>query len=339
MRRRFFSLEMLRRSVFILWMGFGSGLLLHAQMPVLTTKADSARMLIGSQTTLHLILEPVGDHQVSFPILPQELPPAWEVIAQKTDTTYSQNGKIQSLQQHIVLTSFQSDTLWIPSLPIDLLSPDGSEPVRYHSDSVRVIINNVAIDTTGTIKDIADIAREPYTRREILPLFLLVLGIAAAIVGGFFLVKYIIGKHKRHEPLLSFRKKPEIPPYQEALEALETLRKKHLWQEDRVKEYYSELTDIVRVYINKRYHIPATEMISGDICQRLSEIQTDDKPEQDLIAELQDLFSRADLVKFAKQQPFSDEHDRSMKQSIRFVSETIPRPLSDTDPNTPPFHK
>ena len=303
---------------------------LHAQTPVLVTKADSVHMLMGSRTILHLTLEPVGNCQAVFPALPREWTPFLEVLDQKTDTVYGDQGKIQALHQQITLTSFVADTLWIPSLSVQVFQNGNPEPLVYTSDSLPIIIDPTVIDTTGTIKDIADIAKEPYTLREMLPLLLVLFGVAAVVVGGLFLIKYIVRKRRQHEPLFSFRNKPEIPPYQEALEALEDLRKKHLWQDNRVKEYYSELTDIVREYINKRYHIPATEMTSGDICQHLVAIEAEDKLEQDLIDELQDLFSRSDLVKFAKQQPLPDEHERSMKQSVRFVSETIPQPETET---------
>lgn len=307
---------------------------LRSQTPSLVTKADSAHMLAGSRTTLHLILEPVGDCQVVFPALQRDLTPFLETSAQKTDTVYDNKGKIQALHHQIVLTSFAVDTVWIPSLSVEVFQNGNPKPIIYTSDSLPIIIDKTIIDTTGTIKDIAGVEKEPYTLRELLPLILILFGTVAAVAGGIFLTKYIIRKRRQQEPLFAFRKKPKIPPYREALEALEVLRKKHLWQNDRVKEYYSELTDIVREYINKRYHIPATEMTSGDICRHLADIDAEDKPEQELIEDLQDLFSRSDLVKFAKQQPLPDEHERSMKQSIRFVSETAPQPETE-DPDAP----
>jgi DNA-binding transcriptional regulator GbsR (MarR family) len=112
--------------------------------------------------------------------------------------------------------------------------------------------------------------------------------------------------------------KPKVKPHITALKELEKLKVKKLWQNGQVKQYYSELTDILRTYIDGRYDINAMEMISSDI---LKELEGKELPEQ-LRKELEQTLGIADLVKFAKMEPLPDDHDRCFKQAVNFVQET-----------------
>jgi bifunctional N-acetylglucosamine-1-phosphate-uridyltransferase/glucosamine-1-phosphate-acetyltransferase GlmU-like protein len=112
--------------------------------------------------------------------------------------------------------------------------------------------------------------------------------------------------------------KPKIPPYVTALEALETLRLKKLWQADKVKEYYSELTDIVRQYIEAQFGVQAVEMTTDDILYGLKNIGINAQA----MGKLTNTLQTADLVKFAKATPHALENDTALSYSVDFVSET-----------------
>jgi hypothetical protein len=131
----------------------------------------------------------------------------------------------------------------------------------------------------------------------------------------FFLIK-----KKKKEPVIKMRLKPTIPADEAALEALETLRLKKLWQSGRVKEYYSEMTDIVREYIELRFSIRALEMTTDEISSSIRQVAVNGQAREKLVSTL----TLADLVKFAKEQPMPMENDLCLNQCIDFVRETRP---------------
>jgi hypothetical protein len=110
------------------------------------------------------------------------------------------------------------------------------------------------------------------------------------------------------------------PAYEIAMSAFSELEQKQLWQKNQVKLYYSELTDILRVYIQHRWMLPAMELTSDEILAH-GFIQQVDKQFQD---ELAYVLRLADLVKFAKVIPHNSEHELSFKNAMAFVERTTP---------------
>lgn len=121
------------------------------------------------------------------------------------------------------------------------------------------------------------------------------------------------------------KKKKEIkdkiiirPAHEIAFEKLEKLRREELWKNDRVKEHQTQLSFIVREYLENRYQIKALESTTAEINRDLNEA---DLGVQD-VAQLRDLLQIADLVKFAKAKPEEDIHARFLQQAVDFVDRT-----------------
>jgi len=165
--------------------------------------------------------------------------------------------------------------------------------------------------------DIKTIVKVPLTFKEILPYLLLgLLGIAIIILVTSLIIIHI---RKKKQPNFFLQTKPKGKPEEIALKALEELRMKSLWQNGKVKQYYSELSTIVRVYIEDRYGINAMEMVSDEILEAVAiEVTTD------IFHKLRDLLQISDLVKFAKWSPLPDDHDRCFKEAVDFVRLTTP---------------
>ena len=108
--------------------------------------------------------------------------------------------------------------------------------------------------------------------------------------------------------------------------ALEALQQKKLWEQDRTKDYYIELTDILRSYIEERYGIPALEQTTDELLAglRLSSMPTAPREQ------LAQLLRLADMVKFAKWKALPTENEQVMASAIRLVQET-----ADTRPDAP----
>lgn len=220
-------------------------------------------------------------------------------LSMKFDTTELDSKPI--VNQHVVVTSFE---LGEHRLGIDSIT-----------DSLVIEVRDVEnIDTTkAEIKDLAKNFREPYTFWEIFRWVLLALAVAAIV---YFVVLWM-KKREKNEPIIQVHKEPPLSPIEQALKELEELRQKELWQHGRQKEYHTQLTDILRQYLQKRYGINSTEMTSD---QTLEAFQGSLGFTQERYDQLRQIFRTADMVKFAKAEPASYEHDLAMSIARTFIA-------------------
>jgi hypothetical protein len=132
--------------------------------------------------------------------------------------------------------------------------------------------------------------------------------------------------------------KPKEPAHVVALRELDRIKDEKLWQKDKTKQYYSEVTDVIRTYIEDRFEIRAME-------QTTDEIMTSFRYRRDLLNEksmgnLSQILSLADLVKFAKYHPLPDDDNLTLVNSYFFINETKkeelkkPEPTVKSDENT-----
>lgn len=199
--------------------------------------------------------------------------------------------------------------------------------VRYSADSnetfvriqpAEVEILQYPIDTVkAEIKDIKPLMEEPFHIKEILPLIYLFGGIAVLIVGLYFLIKYL--KNRPQETKSQNVKKISIPPHIKALQSLEELRLKRLSEQGLKKQYYSELGEIIWIYLEERFSITACEMTTEEIIEQMkgcSEISNSD------FENLKKVFATADLVKFAKYESDDFADKNAWNLSKEFVNNT-----------------
>ena len=117
----------------------------------------------------------------------------------------------------------------------------------------------------------------------------------------------------------------KVPPekaHEKALRLLKELEARQLWQSGRIKEYYSELSDIVRIYLEERFSIPAMEQTTDELLALLKK-QNDSRTElRKARPELKLILRTADLAKFAKANPLPDEHSACMAAALQMVQLT-----------------
>jgi hypothetical protein len=183
-----------------------------------------------------------------------------------------------------------------------------------HSDPISIEVRGISVDTSKDFKDIKPPLSLRLSWREVLPYLLGAIG-AILLVWAF---NYIRKKRKKGEKIYQ-PQVPSRPAHEVALEALQNLEAEKLWQQGRVKEYHSRISDILRTYIEQSMFINAMEMTT-DLILSTMQIQA---LNQTLKDDLQQILERADLVKFAKFQPLADEHETSIKLAMAFV--TIPK--------------
>ena len=290
-----------------------------AQQVEVQAKLDTNEALIGDQVGLELSVFQSADDTVLLPIFENKLTDNIEVIEQfAPDTLTLENNHLQ-INQKVLITAFDSGHYAIPSIPF-----------LYREDTLKTNallfkVNTVPVDTTKAIKDIKGPYEAPLSLAEILPWVYRGLGLILLIL----LLIYIIRKIIRKEPILR-KVKPLEPAHVIAYRDLKRLKEQKLWQNDRVKEYYTELTDILRKYLWNRYAIRTLERTSDEILQSLKNSPFYD--EQPCLL-LKDIFYVSDLVKFAKFKPVADEHQKCYDDALRFVDETKLEIIEDSEEN------
>ena len=306
-----FSSSVLRYSFFWIFFLLLFAINSNAQPVEVEAKLDTNNILIGDQLHLNLnVFQPKGA-KVSYPDVEEALSPDIEILEYlKSDTIYSDN-KIQ-VNSRYRITSFDSGRVNIAPL-VFYYQYDGRKD-STKTQALALNVKTVKVDSTETIFDIKGPMEAPISWREVLPYILGVLGLAIIA----FLVWYFIKKYKSrkadHEP-----EKPKEPAYVIAFRELDKLKEEKLWQNEKVKLYYTRLADILRTYLWHRYDIKTLERTTDEI---LDSLRNTGFTNNELFTKLEQILKTADLVKFAKLQPLPDENEKNMEDAYEFVNQT-----------------
>jgi hypothetical protein len=203
--------------------------------------------------------------------------------------------------------------------PFPIMVSSGGNLDTIYTDAVLVHVAGVEIDTTKDIKPIKDPMKVPYTFREIAPYLLGGLGVLALVA---FLIWYFKFRKKKAAPL---DLKYVLPPHIWAIQELDKVEKQKLWQNGEVKSYYSQLSDILRTYIELRFKVPAMEHTSDEIMQSLHKGILKQKLKQPI----HNFLLLSDFVKFAKAQPDLNDNTDAIKTIKTFIEETKPAELNN----------
>jgi hypothetical protein len=283
------------------------------------SKLDTNAMLIGDQVRLNIGISVPVKTMVSWPLIGDTILGHIRVLNRsRIDTTFSTDKKSIRLNQSFLLTTFDSGYFAIPPVRFYVSQPPDTTKILQQSEPAFLNVHTVHVDTTLAIKPIKGPIKVPISFREMLPW--IVAGVLVIALVTLFI--YWLRKRRKAEPV--FRLKPRIimQPHETALMELEKLRIKKLWQGGKIKEYHTELTEIIRKYIEERFGIMALEMTSDEISDALNEQAVISKSD---LNNLIQIFSMADLVKFAKAQPLPSEHELSLEQAVIFVKDTVLR--------------
>lgn len=291
---------------------------LSAQNIKVEARLDSNRLLIGDQVGLHLsAIAPAGT-LILWPRIPDTIYNNIQVIDRsKTDTSFSEDKKMMTIHQRLLLTSFDSGFYTLPPIAFRYRVPPDTTTRMEETDMLLLNVNTVAVDTTKTIKPIKGPMKAPLTFRDFLPWILGLLGLGIIVAG----VIYYLRRRRKHAPIFNLIQKAPLKPYEIALNNLEDLRGKKIWQAGRYKEYHSELTDILRKYIEEFFAVQALESTTDEIMEGLRDT---DRVTPENLQRLRGILTLADLVKFAKERPAGNENEEKLNEGILFVKETIP---------------
>ena len=221
------------------------------------------------------------------------------------------------LVQKYILTGFDSGAFYIPQQQIFIKNQ------VFLTDSLLVNVATIAIDTTKIKKfPIKGIKGEAYQFDDYKNY--VYWAILIVILIGILLYYFVFKKKKETEEKIIV---PLLPPYEEAIEKLQELDNKLLWQNNQVKKYYSELTGIIREYIERELKVPALEITTDeliDILNDFNEVKSIDT-DKDTIYKLRQLLRESDLVKFAKSKPMSHQIEQDRKDARNVIDNLKPK--------------
>ncbi|GAB4376311.1 MAG: hypothetical protein Kow0075_03310 [Salibacteraceae bacterium] len=280
---------------------------------------------IGEQADLNMTLRTEARDTGILPLLHDTLTREIEIVkVSKPDTTFEgQNLETRVVRQTLTITAF--DTGYFAVKPLEARVNDST----VLSNPILITVHTVKVDTAQSIYDIRGVQPVSLTLWDWIReygLWIAGLLLLAALVTG--LIFYFKKRPAREAPVAAI---PKRPPHEVALERLESLKAYKPDNPDEIKHYYSELTDILREYLEERFFIPALEQTSDEIIasmKRNREIPPDHR------LTLGNLLYTADLVKFAKEKPLISEMERHLTLVERFVRDTVPQMQNDGPTDT-----
>ena len=288
--------------------------LVFGQQKQVTTSIDTIKNKIGAEFKLTLKTDVDTLTKVVFPNLKNF--GALEVISSYKIDTIRKNDRYELIKKY-GLTQFDSGKFTIPSVRILINNK------AYLSDSLRVEVINVQVDT---------LKQKMYDIKYIIPAqnsffgtwwkYLLGLLLIAGI-GAF--IYWFVKRPKKEK----FEEETFKTPIEKATSKLNKLEKKELWQRGEIKEYYSELTDIVRNYIEEAIEIPAMESTTSELIEglKIASLKKKMKLSKETIENLFTVLKQADLVKFAKSKPMDfeiTEDRKKIERAIVTLDKSIP---------------
>jgi len=280
------------------------------------TSLDSAYIIMGKQTTLKVNVVQDKGTQGYFANVGDTLTREIEVIRALPADTSSLGSDREEISQDIIIQSFDSGLYTIRPF----IYVAGADTFKSNELALKVI--PVPVDTLKTVHDYAGTAVPSWKVWDILPDFIvdywwvmMILALAALAVA-----LYVVWRKRRAIIGTIIPPKPPVPPYEMAMQQLNALKNQKLCEHGHEKEYYTRLTEILRVYLQRRFGINAMEMTSTQIMREISRHE-DIKPSSPLMKQILEI---ADFVKFANIRPLPGDNIKSFNMAVQFVEATKP---------------
>ena len=263
---------------------------------------DTSVIRIGEQTKLSISCNFEKGESFVWPNFNDTIISGVEII-ERTKVDSTETKDTITISQQFIITAFDSGNYYLPPIIFN---------ETQKAEGLILNVKTIELADDAELKDIKPPINAPYGWSDIWPFLL---GILLVILIYFLLKKYVFVKKKTE-----VKRKPKIiiPADVIALNELATLKDKELWQSGKLKQYHSEISEILRTYLEDRFQILALELPTYDILQSLRNkgMQSED------LHTLTTILQRADLAKYAKSKPTDAENDESMSQSVGFVRNT-----------------
>ncbi len=273
---------------------------------------DSIQILVGQQAHVTLTATAKEDSKVEFPQFKptQYITPGVEVLDSQEQPQQKQDNGFVSRSMVYTMTSFDDTLYYLPPMTVKI---DG-KPFKSKSLALKVLtieVDTLHVDQFFGPKDVQD---NPFQWSDWSLLFWLSVLMLIFLALGYYLYLRL----RDNKPIIShIRIVKRLLPHQKAMKEIEQIKADKMVSAENSKEYYTKLTDTLRKYIEERYGFSAMEMTSSEIIERLTASQ-----DQKALDELRQLFTTADLVKFAKYSTLINENDANLVNAIEFINQT-----------------
>lgn len=282
---------------------------------------DSLEILIGEQAHISLQVSLDADQRAILPVYPDTLVKGVEVLdVAKPDTQYLNDNRRLLIKEVYTITSFDSALYYLPPMEVQV------EDEVYKSNPLALKVISMPVDTLHPDQFFGtkDVMKPDFMWSD----WYGVIACAVLWVPALFLLLYLIKRIRDNQPIIrKVKVEPKLPPHQQAMQEIERIKAEKVWQHGLSKEYYTQLTDALRTYIENRFGFKALEMTTDEIIERLESVH-----DVEAIRELRGLLRTADLVKFAKFIPMMNENDANLLNAVNFINET----KEAEDPNAKP---
>ena len=292
---------------------------------------DTNKIRIGEQSKIDLYIKYNINQKIiniQWPSVGDTLRKEIEVVnVSKIDTTIPDKNKPEEILLHETITVTSTDSgFWAIAPFVFIVNKDTSKPIQ--TEPLLLEVYNLQVDTAETsIKDIKAPFEEPFDWHEYLPY---IYAGAAALVAIFILIIILLKVFKK-KPVVIEPPKPKVPAHITALNALEEIKNKKLWQEGKFKEYHTMISDTLRAYIEDRYGVAAMELTSDEIFKIMQSQVIDGISKE----KLRQVLTLADYVKFAKVIPIDVENEMSLGNAFDFINGTKrDTPINPTENNS-----
>lgn len=296
--------------------------------PVVKAMMDTSTLMMGKMGMLQLMVEEPKNARGHFPLFNQLRERGYVTVLGDTVEFRAPSG-VDTVdlgsQRRILFTvpvqAFDSGSYRLP--PFEYVT--GADTAR--SNTIELKVAPVSVSADDQISDYAGTAdpEDPsvfdWIPDWVVDYWWLVL-IGLVIIGAG-----VYAWHRYRTKGYLIPKKPEPTPYEEAMGRLNNLKGQKLWEQGMEKEYFTELTDILRRYLARRFGINAEEMTSRQIMASLAK----NEETKDKRAYFRKILDVADFVKFAKVRPLPEDNIASYESAVRFVNETKPMPKPEEE--------
>lgn len=273
---------------------------------------DSVAMLMGDQCNLSFEFEQHKNAQVVTPVFSDTIIKGLDIVKYHIDTLVQEND-LYKIRTNYLVTSYDTTLLYVPK---QLFIIDGDSS---YSNPVSLKVLGFPVDTTQAIVDIVTVVDPPIDWNHIAWICLIILLSLAFIYAIYRLIKWYKLKQepREEEPeIVDLRSASEI-----AFEHLNRIEEESIWKEGAVKQYYSEIIDVLKMYMQQRFEVSTLEKTSDEVLELLRKVDSLMK-EPATIKSVASLFRTSDLVKFAKYIPDVTDHQNALLQARDFIKST-----------------
>lgn len=309
----------MKKTIFILILFFGFVKINFAQDVKVNAVLDSSKIRIGEQVNLHLYVNYNAnqkDFKLNWPSIGDTITGKIEVIAvSPIDTTIPDKSQPNFLQFHqkITISAYDSGYFAVPGFKF-ILNNDTNN-VQF-TPTLLLEVHTVPTDTSYTkVKQVKPIYDEKFNWKWYIHYLYWGIGLLVFILAIVLITRYFV---KRNQTKFIELPKPKIPAHITALASLDTIKNSQIWKDGQIKEYYSSITDTIRLYLEERFGVFALESTTDEIMLAMRSQVLDGISKE----KLQQLLQFSDLVKFAKMSAIESEHIMMLQNAYDFVNGT-----------------